>query len=80
MTDDIGFSGSGAPDLKASPRFRGNAGDQGGASVELPEFFKESDIPEDEVSLETTETPREEAARLDAVQDIGSSSSGAAKL
>ena len=80
MADDIGFSSSGAPSLKASPRYRGEAGDQGGQLVKTPEFFVKSSISEDEVSIETTETPREKAARMDAVEDIGSSEASAPKM
>lgn len=81
MADETAFSGPGAPDIAANPRYGGEAGnDSDTDAVETPKFFVKSNVPEDEVSLETVETPREEAARLDAVQDIGSTSSGAPKL
>ena len=74
MADDIGFSGPGKPDI-SNPR-------GGGTQVAVPEFFvRDAKIPEDKLSLgDTVETPREKAARLDAIQDIGVAENTAPKL
>lgn len=69
MADSTAFSGPGSANTEA----------RSGTKVELPEFFVKSSAPEDEVSMETVETPREQAARIDAVEGIGKQT-GAPKL
>lgn len=69
--DEIGFSGPGAPDIKKNK----------GTAVPVPTFFKsEGGNPEDELTPETVETPREKAVRLDAVEALGQSQATAPKL
>jgi len=65
---DIGFSGSGSPNLKT----------QSGTKVSVPIFFPGVQINDDELTPSTVATPRERALAKDAADS--STMSGAPKL
>jgi hypothetical protein len=71
MASEIGFSGPGKALTEA----------KSGRRVEVPTFFvKEGGQPEDEITPETVETPRERAVRADAQESLGQSEAGAPKI
>lgn len=70
VASDIGFSGPGKANTEA----------RSGKSVALPKFFAGGKSPEDEITPETVETPRERAVRIDAQEALGQSEASAPKL
>lgn len=70
MADDIGFSGPGKAVTEA----------RSGRNVPVPTFFLGQKAPEDEITPETVETPREKAMRADAQEALGQSNASAPKI
>lgn len=71
MSDETAFSGPGKPDIST----------KGGRDVPVPVFFnRDTKAGEDEISIDTVETPREKAVRVDAAEALGQSNASAPKV